>query len=337
MNRFFSFIVPVYNRPEELTGLLASLCTLDSGRFEVVVIEDGSDQKSDEVIGDFKGKLDIQYLILPRSGPSKARNAGMAAARGDYFIFIDSDCLVPSHYLAALDAYLNGNALGLFGGPDRSAADFSLVQKAISCAMTSFLTTGGIRGGRKQVGKFYPRSFNMGISRAAYESAGGFPDTRMHPGEDMVYAIELIRKGLSSGLIPEAYVYHKRRTSFRKFFRQVYGFGKTRYIISRVYPETFRLFFLFPTLFVAGVIALVILSFLSAWLWILPFLLWSLMILVDATVRQRNLAVGILAVLASLIQLTGYGTGFFKAWVEGGVLGRDEYGVFDRGFYPGRS
>jgi len=200
--------------------------------------------------------------------------------------------------------------------------------------MTSFLTTGGIRGGKKQVDKFYPRSFNMGISREAFRTIGGFPDTRMHPGEDMVFAIELIKRGIRSGLIQDAYVYHKRRTSFGKFYRQVRGFGKTRYIISGVYPETFRIFFLFPTLFVLGVAVLLILSVWINWLFILPVMLWIVLILADATIRSRNLLVGLMAVWASAIQLSAYGLGFLSAWIKKGLLGRDEYGVFNHGFYP---
>jgi len=334
MTRFFSFIVPVYNRPEELAELLASLARQEYENFEVVIVEDGSDVKSDRVVEKHGNKLKINYISLHRSGPSVARNSGMQAAQGDYLIFVDSDCLVPPDYLKIVNDFLEVTPVDFFGGPDKAAGNFNLTQKSISYAMTSFLTTGGIRGGKKQVDKFYPRSFNMGISREAFRTIGGFPDTRMHPGEDMVFAIELIKRGIRSGLIQDAYVYHKRRTSFGKFYRQVRGFGKTRYIISGVYPETFRIFFLFPTLFVLGVAVLLILSVWINWLFILPVMLWIVLILADATIRSRNLLVGLMAVWASAIQLSAYGLGFLSAWIKKGLLGRDEYGVFNHGFYP---
>jgi glycosyltransferase involved in cell wall biosynthesis len=333
MTRFYSFIVPVYDRPEELAELLSSLAGQRYGSFEVVIVEDGSDVRSDRVVDEFRNKLKINYISLPRSGPSVARNSGMQAAQGDYLLFVDSDCLVPPDYLKTVNDFLNGTPVDFFGGPDKAAGNFNLTQKAISYAMTSFLTTGGIRGGKKQVDKFYPRSFNMGISREAFRTIGGFPDTRMHPGEDMVFAIELIKRGIKSGLIQDAYVYHKRRTSFGKFYRQVRGFGKTRYIISKVYPDTFRIFFLFPTIFVLGVAGLLILSLWISWLFIFPVLLWIALIFVDASVRNRNLMVGLMAVWASMIQMAGYGLGFLSAWIKKGLLGQDEYGVFTRGFY----
>lgn len=334
MTRFFSFIVPVYNRPEELAELLSSLAGQEYVNFEVVVVEDGSDLKSDRVVEEYRDNLKINYINLPRSGPSKARNCGMQAAQGDYLLFTDSDCLIPPGYLTAVNHFLDTSPVDFFGGPDKAAGDFNPTQKAVSYAMTSILTTGGIRGGKKQVDKFFPRSFNMGISRKAFETIGGFPDTKMHPGEDMVFAIELIKRGITSGLIPNACVFHKRRTSFGKFYRQVRGFGKTRLIISRVYPETFRIFFLFPTLFVLGVAGLLILTPLIAWWFILPVLLWMLLILADATIRSRNPKVGLLAVWASMIQMAGYGLGFLSAWIKNGLLGKDEYDVFARGFYP---
>ena len=245
----FSIIVPVYNRPEEITELLASIEQQQYWNFEVIIIEDGSIMPCENAIALFKDSVPIQYHAFAKMGPALARNQGMELGKGDYFIFIDSDCLIPADYLRIINENLNLEAVDVFGGSDRAADDFSPVQKAISYAMTSFFTTGGIRGGNKQVDRFYPRSFNMGVSRKAFGLTGGFPVTGMHPGEDMVFSIELIRRGIQTVCFPKSFVYHKRRTSFSQFFWQVFRFGKTRYIISRVYPETFRIFFLFPTSF----------------------------------------------------------------------------------------
>ncbi len=334
MNRTYSFIIPVYNRPDELSELLESISNLEYREFEVIIIEDGSSIRSEDVANRYKDNFPVVYLDLPRSGPAIARNAGMKASRGQYLLFVDSDCLVPPEYLTRIDNYLDENLLDVFGGPDKASEEFSPVQKAISYAMTSFLTTGGIRGGHKKIDRFYPRSFNMGISRRAYENIGGYPETRMHPGEDMVFSIELIKRGFTSGLIPCAHVFHKRRTSFLTFLKQVQGFGRTRYIISQVYPETFRIFFLFPSLFLMGTIGLAALSLLVNIWFFTPIIAWMALIFLDASLKNRNIGIGIQSVGASLIQLCGYGLGFFVSWFNHAVAGRDEFGVFSKGFYP---
>lgn len=344
MTRQYSFIVPVYNRPGEMTELLDSLANQTYRAFEVVIVEDGSSIKSDQVVATYADQMPIRYFDQPKSGPSIARNFGMEQAIGDYLIFVDSDCILPPDYLMKVDDFLEKHPVDFFGGPDRAAGNFNRVQKAISYAMTSFLTTGGIRGGRRQVSKFHPRSFNMGISRQAWIATGGYPVTRMHPGEDMVFSIELIKAGFTTALIPEAFVYHKRRTSLNQFYRQVHGFGKTRVIISKVYPDTFKLFFLLPTLFVYGNGLLVALAILlailmhSAWPLLLaaPLLLWLLLVSIDATIRTGSPLTAFKALLASMIQMAGYGTGFLGAWFKACVRKVDEYEVFGKGFYPDR-
>jgi len=337
MPRLYSFIVPVYNRPGELAELLNSLAHQSFNRFEVVIIEDGSSIRSDYLANEFAKRMAMQYLDLPRSGPSLARNAGARAAKGDYFLFVDSDCILPPDYLMNIDAFLENNPLDFFGGPDRAAENFTRTQKAISYAMTSFLTTGGIRGGKKKVDRFYPRSFNMAVSRHAFETVGGFPITRMHPGEDMVFSIELIKQGFGSGLIRDAAVYHKRRATVGKFFKQVFGFGKTRYLISKVYPDTFQLFYLAPSAFLMGSLALIVLCFLLGWWCLLPLIAWILMVWIDASLKNSSPITGSLAIITSFIQLYGYGCGFIHSWWKVGILHQDLYGISNQGFYPDRS
>ncbi len=337
MERFYSFIVPVYNRPDELAELLESLALQTYTNFEVVVIEDGSDLRSERLVGKYSGRLEIEYLDLLRSGPSIARNVGTHAARGTYFLYVDSDCILPADYLYNVNRYLTDHPTNFFGGPDRASSDFNRVQKAVSYAMTSFLTTGGIRGGKKKIDTFYPRSFNMGISRHAFFTVGGYPETKMHPGEDMVLSIELINNGFASGFIPDAYVYHKRRTTLQKFYKQVFGFGKTRYIISRVYPSTFKLFYLAPAAFLLGTAGLAALSvILSPW-FLAPVIFWASAVLIDSTIRNLSPITGLLSVITSFIQLCGYGLGFINAWYTIALRGIDRYGVLTKGFYPGRS
>jgi glycosyltransferase involved in cell wall biosynthesis len=329
----FSIIIPVYNRPDEMKELLDSLSVQTYTDFELVVIEDGSSIKSEELCDSYRDKISISYYYKENEGPSIGRNYGLARAKGNYFLFFDSDCILPAHYMETIHRELTDNFVDCYGGPDGAMDDFSDFQKAVSYAMTSFFTTGGIRGGKKQVHKFHPRSFNLGFSKAVYEDTGGFPVTTMHPGEDMVFAIEVIKRGFETRLVRDVYVFHKRRISFKKFYKQVFGFGKTRYIISMHYPETFKIFFLFPSLFAIGTIGALLLGIAVHQVFAFPVLLYAVLVLADAISKSKSFKVGFLALLASFVQLFGYGIGFMDAIWKHKVLGKDEFGVFGKGFY----
>ncbi len=323
----FSLIVPVYNRPDEIKELLESLEKQTYKNFEIIIVEDGSTQDCQHVIKNFEDKLDIKYFYKQNEGPAIARNYGAQYASGDYVVFVDSDVIVPEDYFAKVNDFLTKNPADVYGGPDKSAPDFNNLQKAISYSMTAFLTSGNIRGGQK-IDKFYPRSFNMGVKTNVFKEIGGFPVTRMHPGEDMVFAIELIKRGYKTVLIPDAYVYHKRRNTLKSFFKQVYKFGKTRYIISRVYPETFKIYYLAPSIFAIGTTALIIGSFFYPIL-LSPVLLYAILVFADSSIKNRSLAVGALSVITAFVQHFGYGLGFISPLFKG-----DEYGVYEKGFYP---
>lgn len=242
----FSFIVPVYNRPDELAELLKSLAAQTyASSFEVVIVEDGSKLTSQEVIKSFP-QLNLHYISKENTGPGHSRNVGMQAAKGNYFIILDSDCVLPETYLQTVADTLDKNYTDFFGGPDTQHADFSMLQKAINQAMTSFFTTGGIRNSESGR-KFQPRSFNMGIAKQAFEASGGFG--RIHPGEDPDLTIRLWKMGFSSQLISKAKVYHKRRISWGKFFRQVYKFGLARPVLDLWHPQFASYVYTFPAFF----------------------------------------------------------------------------------------
>jgi len=328
-----SIIIPVYNRPDEMKELLDSLSAQTFTDFELVVVEDGSTVKSEDLCNTYRDNISISYYYKENEGPSIARNNGLARAKGNYFLFFDSDCILPAHYMETIHKELTNNFVDCYGGPDGAMDNFSNFQKAVSYAMTSFFTTGGIRGGKKQVHKFHPRSFNLGFSKAVYENTGGFPVTTMHPGEDMVFAIEVIKRGFETRLVQDAYVFHKRRVSFKKFYKQVFGFGKTRYIISKHYPETFKIFFLFPSLFTLGTIGALVLGASIHQVFAFPVLLYTVLVLADAISKSKSFKVGFLALLASFVQLFAYGIGFMDAVWKHKILGKDEFGVFGKGFY----
>ncbi|QKZ13944.1 glycosyltransferase [Spirosoma sp. KUDC1026] len=313
----FSIIIPVYNRPDELRELLTSLTRQTYTRFEVLVIEDGSVQKADAVVGEFTDKLAIHYYVKPNSGQGFARNYGFERATGDYFVIFDSDALIPPHYFEAVQQRLTTDWLDAYGGPDAAHADFTPVQKAISYSMTSPFTTGGIRGSKKNLGgTYHPRSFNMGLSREVWETTGGYKLSRM--GEDIEFAIRIIEHGFKTGLIPNAFIYHKRRTNFAQFFRQIRFFGRARINISRYYPSELKLVHTFPALFTLFLFSVPLWALVSPVLFALAvgaLVLLAVLILIDATRKEGSLRVGLLSVEAAFVQLTAYGIGFLgEGW-----------------------
>lgn len=327
----YSVIIPVYNRPNEVEELLESLSQQVVKNFDIVIVEDGSTETCKEAVDARKGMLDIQYYFKTNTGPGDSRNFGMERARGDYFLFFDSDCLIPPDYFQKLDAFLAQNPTDLFGGPDREHSSFTRIQKAINYAMTSFLTTGGIRGKKKQIGKFQPRSFNMGLSREVYQKVGGFGT--IHPGEDPDLSIRIVNAGFQSTLIPDLFVYHNRRIDFSKFYRQVYKFGVVRNILFKWHPQTLKLVFFLPSFFLVGSILLVLLGiFVSVWFF-LPFVMLVLVLLLDALIKTGSLAIALLAIGASFIQLYGYGWGFIKSFTKLFVFKKDERVAFPEMFF----
>ena len=308
----FSIIIPVYNRPQEIDELLLSLTQQDfTDKFEVVIIEDGSTNRSDEIVEKYKDELEIQYFFKENSGPGGSRNFGMEKATGNYYIILDSDVIVPKQYLSEIKATLDKNYTDAYGGPDAAHPNFTSLQKAINYSMTSFLTTGGIRGKKKGGGKFQPRSFNMGISRTAFEKTKGYSD--MRAGEDIDLTFRLWEAGFETQLIEKAFVYHKRRNTIKSFFKQTFAFGTARPILNRKYPETAKLTYWFPTLFAMGLDMSIVLLFFGYWQLTAFFGLYLIALFSDATVENKSLKVGLLSVITSLTQFFGYGLGFLES------------------------
>ncbi len=315
----YSVVVPVYNRPQEVDELLLSLLNQRFQDFEVLIIEDGSTIRSDEVVQRYSDRLNIRYFFKSNSGPGPSRNFGFAHALGDYFVVFDSDCVIPPQYFDEVNAALAEYSWDAWGGPDRAHDSFTPVQRAMGYTMASVLTTGGIRGGKKHLGWFQPRSFNMGISRRVFEVTGGFKFDRY--AEDIEFSIRMRNCGFKVGLIPDAYVFHKRRTSFAGFYDQVYNFGRGRILVGRAFPDEVKLTHWLPAIFVMGVSSLVVLPFLSSTLFFLALLglsCYLLSIFAHSLVINRDLTVALLSVPAAWLQLWGYGLGFLKERFDSG-------------------
>ncbi len=356
----YSIVIPVYNRPDEVDELLSSLLSQSFQDFEVIVVEDGSKITCREVCDKYTGKLCLSYFMKPNSGPGQSRNYGAERANGEYLLILDSDVVLPKDYLQAIEDELNILPCEAFGGPDASHPSFTPVQKAISYSMTSFFTTGGIRGGKAKLDKFYPRSFNMGIRRDVYQTLGGFSQMRF--GEDIDFSYRICEAGYKPRLFPKAWVWHKRRTDFRKFFRQVFNSGIARINLEKRHPGTMKLVHMLPMVFTVGVIGLALLFilglsmyFYGEWLdannlrptdnmhqgvgfcfciiALFPLLLYSFIIFIDSSIKNRSIWVGILSIPAAFVQLMGYGLGFLKAWWKRIVLKQDEFTAFEKNFY----
>lgn len=322
----FSIIVPVYNRPEEVADLIRSLESQTDRGFELVLVEDGSTVNCLKAVEASDGSLTVEEHNLPtlkyyrksNEGRSIARNYGLARADGDFFIFVDSDCILPPDYIASLRKSLTDNPVDCFGGPDAAHDSFTPTQKAINYAMTSFLTTGGIRGGKVSMEKFTPRTFNMGYSREVYERVGGF---REMFSEDIDMSTRIRMAGFKISLFQDVYVYHKRRGNLRKFWRQVHVFGMSRITLELLYPGSMKLVHWLPAVFTTGAVALIAGSFFRPWL-LVPLAVYIIALWIGALIAERNLRISLLAVGASMVQLLGYGTGFIKAYTTKIILGK---------------
>lgn len=308
----YSVIVPVYNRPDEVRELLQSLTRQTIKDFEVIIIEDGSSVCSDDVVDEFRDQLTIEYVIKPNSGPGPSRNIGYARSNGYYFVVFDSDCIIPPGYFEAVEKAVTLEKLDAWGGPDQAHEDFTPLQQAMGYTMSSVLTTGGIRGGKKK--GFQPRSFNMGISKEVFEKTGGFKFDRL--AEDIEFSIRMKKLGFTVGLIPEAFVYHKRRTTLSQFYHQVYNFGRGRIMVGKAHSGEVKITHWFPTLFILGIFAIPLLL-------VRPMVAAALLaiygayftgIFADSWWQNRSLTVALLSIPAAFVQLYGYGLGFLKQW-----------------------
>lgn len=314
---FFSIIIPLYNRPQEIDELLYTLTKQTYLQFEVLVIEDGSSNDAKHIVDKYVNLLDLKYFVKPNSGQGFSRNFGFEKAKGDYFVIFDSDCLIPANYLEIVSDYLYEHKLDAFGGPDAAHDSFTPVQKAISYAMTSPFTTGGIRGNKKHIGQFHPRSFNMGLSREVWEKVGGFILTRL--GEDIEYSIRIHEAGFKIGLIPDAKVYHKRRTSFMQFYKQLHFFGRARINVYKHFPGELKLIHFFPAVFSCGLITAILINI---FYWPLAFvcnfliLVYFMLIFFHSWQVNKSLKVAFLSIIAAFIQLTAYGLGFMQDFIK---------------------
>ena len=308
----FSLIIPVYNRPQEIEELLYSLTKQDFKEdFEILIIEDGSKDTCEKAISRYERQLTIHYYFKENTGAGMSRNVGMQKASGNYFIILDSDVLLPNHYLSDVHKAITSNFTDAYGGADRAHISFNTWQKAISFSMTSLFTTGGIRGKKKGLGKFQPRSFNMGISKKAFEATNGF--SKLKYGEDIDLTFRLWSAGFKTQFIEDAYVYHKRRTNIKAFYKQTFNFGTARPYLNKKYPDSAKLTYWFPSVFIIGFDIAILLALFLHWMFILPFAFYFLVIFLDALFQSANLKVAFCSIITTYTQFLGYGLGFLKS------------------------
>lgn len=327
----FSIIIPVYNRPDEIDELLESLTKQTYKRnFQVIVVEDGSDLSSEDCVKKYQDQLDIEYYYKENSGPGLSRNFGMEKASGNYFIILDSDCLLPKQYLTEISDALTDNFTDAFGGPDASHSSFTTIQKAINYTMTSILTTGGIRGKKSTLNKFQPRSFNMGLSKIAFTGTKGFGS--QHFGEDIDLTFRLWKNNFKTQLIDKAFVYHKRRINFKSFFKQTFNFGAARPILNKQHPNTAKVTYWFPSLFILGLLFAIGCFFINIKLPLLLVGVYFLLVFIDAFIQNKSLLVAIYSIWATLTQFLGYGLGFLRSFIRLHIMRKPITDVFPKMF-----
>ncbi|SMO73361.1 Glycosyltransferase, catalytic subunit of cellulose synthase and poly-beta-1,6-N-acetylglucosamine synthase [Saccharicrinis carchari] len=324
----YSVIIPVYNRPHELDELLHSLTLVNYKDFEVIVVEDGSQRSSKDICAHYKNKLNLRYEYQNNTGPGPARNTGAGLAQGDYFLFFDSDCLIPAEYFNRVDEKLDN--VDCFGGPDMAHPSFNTIQKAISYSMTATLTTGGIRGGKKKLDKFYPRSFNMGIKKEVFQELKGFAKLRF--GEDLDFSMRILEAGYTTKLIIEAGVYHKRRNNFKSFFKQVYNSGIARINLNYRHPGSLKMVHALPALFTIGYIITILAGIYFPSFYLLALFPWIIFI-VDASIQSKSVKVGMASSLAAMVQIVGYGLGFISATIKRKLFRGREFTAYEKNFY----
>ena len=331
MNLDFSIIIPVYNRPEELEELLQSILNQKgSNHVEVIIIEDGSINKSNLLIDKYISQINLKYYFKENTGPGDSRNYGMEQALGNYFIILDSDCLLPENYLSVLSNSLNEHYADAFGGPDAAHSSFSNKQKAINYSMTSFLSTGGLRGSANEAKNFQLRSFNMGLSKEAFLLTGGFSKQRI--GEDIDLNYRLKDKKFSTRYIADAFVYHKRRTSWTEFFKQIRNFGAARPVLNKLHPGSGRITYWFPSLFILGLFASLISLVLNFPAPLMLYLIYFLAVGLDSLIKNKQATVAILSIFAVCLQFLAYGTGFLRSVLRLYILRRSAKATFPKMF-----
>lgn len=360
----YSLIIPVYNRPDEVDELLRSIAQQTYADFEVIIVEDGSTIPCLDITLQWQKQIPLHYYTKPNTGPGPTRNYAAQHSHGQYLIILDSDCILPPDYLKTIDNQLTQQPTDAFGGPDKAHPSFTPTQKAISYAMTSIFTTGGIRGGRKKIHQFHPRSFNMGIKADVYRQLGGFQPMRF--GEDIDLSIRIYKNNHTCRLIPQAWVWHKRRTNLKKFFKQVHNSGIARINLYKRHPDSLKIIHTLPAAFTLCTAILLLTTLCGligstwafqqthnyplafkwtdttthtqllhnlTWMPLLPLIAFALLICTHATITFHNLKIGLIAVAASYVQLIGYGTGFLKAWWKRCILKQKEFTAFQKNFY----
>ena len=332
MNPTISIIIAIFNRKDELFELLQSLSFQTDKNFEVIIVDDGSKINLLPTVELFKESLDIHFYRKDNSGPGLSRNYGARRAKNDWLVFVDSDVIVEKDYIENIKKNLLEISCDAFGGADKAHKGFNLMQKAISYSMTSVFTTGGIRGNKKAISRFQPRSFNMGVRKSAFEKVGGFSEMRI--GEDPDLSMTLWENGFKTAFFDNIGVYHKRRTDFGKFSKQVYQFGCARPILNQRHPKYVKISFAFPSLFLIGYVLGFVEYFVFKRGVILSFYgLYTFLILFHALYKTKNVSIACMAMIATYIQMFSYGWGFLQSWFKLNILGMKPEEAFPNHFY----
>jgi glycosyltransferase involved in cell wall biosynthesis len=339
---FYSLIIPSFNRAEEVDVLLASLSKLDfsADRFEVIIADDGSTDNTESIVDSYKKRIvfPLYYYTQKNQGPGAARNLGMKNAKGDFFIFVDSDVSVPCYWLTNIDTALNKEKADAFGGPDTFLDDFPALLKAINYSMTSFITTGGLRGKKgKKLAKYYPRSFNMGLSRDLWKQIGGFGSLRH--GQDIEFSNRIIRSGAHVIFVDNAEVFHKRRTNLKRFYKQVFNWGVARINLYKIDKSMLEPLHLMPAIVTFCVAMIIILAFIFEFFTRLALaglvigVIILIICMIDSIKIYKSIIPALYLPLVMPAQIIGYGLGFIYNFIRRVIFNKEEKVGFKKHYY----
>ncbi len=336
---FISVITPSYNRASELEHLMRSISaqSIDHNLFELIISDDGSTDDTEALINSWqeKASFSIKYISQENKGPGAARNHGLEKSIGELILFIDSDCEAHPKWIETIVDEYHKSEFDACGGPDGGKKDFTLLQKAIDYSMTSFFTTGGMRGhSEKMISKFYPRTHNMGVKRDKYEAVGGFGNLRH--GQDIEFSHRIRTSGGKIRFIKNALVYHRRRTSLRQFIKQVFNWGVARINLGKIDTAMLEPVHFLPSLSILLSLFIILIIYQLDWgiseIFLLFFSPLSIICLLGA-LNKKDLRVFPILLLVIPIQIFGYGLGFLQAYIRRFIFNEAELVGFKKNYY----
>ena len=227
-----SVVICAYNAERTMRDCLESLRRLDYPNFEVVIVDDGSRDRTADISMDFP---EFRLIRQPNKGLAVARNVGMHAARGEIIAYTDSDCVVDPHWLTLMVRSMTENNFDGCGGPNYAPHEEGWI--AASCAASPGAPCHVLVAEDRAE---HLAGCNMLFSKAALAKIGGFDPQFTSAGDDVDICWRLLDAGFKLGFSPAAFVWHFRRNTVKAYYGQQRGYGRAEAMLYPRYPERFN-------------------------------------------------------------------------------------------------